>query len=84
MRDDDSPTEWDLAEGLDPHGPSADDLDRFGDEMIRCAACGSEVYDQSEVCPICGGFVHVQKKTPAWAILVVLLMVTMLVLFFVL
>ncbi len=84
MRDPDDPTDWDLAEGLDPDGPSADDLDRFGDEMVRCAACGRAVYDQSSVCPICGGFVHEQAKTPAWTIAIVLLMVALLVIFWVL
>ncbi len=84
MRDPHEPTDWDLAEGLDPNGPSADDLDRFGDEMTTCASCGRDVYDQSEICPICGGFVHEQTKTPAWAIAIVLLMVGLLVFFFVL
>ena len=46
--------DWDLVEGLDPEGPSAADLDRFGDELVTCVHCGSRIYDQSELCPRCG------------------------------
>lgn len=77
-------TDWDLAEGLDPDGPSADDLHRFGDEMTRCAACGREVYDQAEVCAHCGGFVHVRPKTPWWTILLCVALAAVLVFFWVL
>lgn len=57
--------EWD--EGLDPEGPSAEDLDRFGDEFVRCGSCGREVYDQAEVCPRCGGPVAGPgRATPGW------------------
>ncbi len=41
-------------EGLDPDGPSAADLERFGDEAKTCPECGIEVYDQIELCPHCG------------------------------
>lgn len=44
---------WD-EEGLDPEGPSAEDLDRFGDEFIACPHCGRQTYDQVELCPYCG------------------------------
>lgn len=61
--------DWDIGEGLDPEGPSAADLDRFGDELIACASCGREVYDQAEVCPYCAGFVHkTSKPTPLWVV----------------
>ena len=46
--------DWDLAEGLDPEGPSATDLDQFGDELISCPHCKRSIYDQSEICPHCG------------------------------
>ena len=45
---------WSLDEGLDPEGPSAEDLERFGDEMRRCPSCGEDVYDQAELCTNCG------------------------------
>ena len=65
-------TDWDLAEGLDPEGPSADDLDRFGDEIIACASCGRDVYDQAEVCPYCGGFVHKTRRAASpWMMIAV-------------
>ncbi len=50
-RNDDS---WD--EGLDPDGPSAEDLERFGDEFKTCSACGSQAWDQAEQCPACGAY----------------------------
>lgn len=78
-------TDWDITEGLDPEGPSGDDLDRFGDELVPCASCGRRVYDQAEVCPICGGFVHkTLSKTPKWAFLVALVLIAVMVLFWVL
>lgn len=72
-------TDWNIAEGLDPDGPSAADLDRFGDEMIECRHCGSKIYDQSEICPRCG---HAQeaaeKKLPLWTIGIAILMIGLL------
>jgi len=44
----------DIGEGLDPEGPSAEDLDRFGDEFKTCPACKKRIYDQVEICPHCG------------------------------
>ncbi|MEZ6242493.1 MAG: hypothetical protein R3B57_05560 [Phycisphaerales bacterium] len=46
--------EHELGEGLDPDGPSAEDLDRFGDETVTCPHCGAEVWDQHERCNACG------------------------------
>ena len=43
----------DLAEGLDPDGPSAEDLDRFGGETVTCPHCGAEVWDQHTRCHVC-------------------------------
>lgn len=48
-----APHDWEH-EGLDPDGPSAADLDRFGAETVACAACGAEVWDQSDACHACG------------------------------
>lgn len=38
-------------------GPSADDLDRFSDELAFCPDCGSRIWDQAEICPVCGSLV---------------------------
>lgn len=77
--------DWDITEGLHPEGPSADDLDRFGDELVACASCGREVYDQAELCPVCGGPVHApESRAPRWAIGAALLLVVVIVLFWVL
>jgi len=40
-------------DGLDPDGPSAADLDRFGGEHAACWNCGAEYYDQLDHCPHC-------------------------------
>lgn len=44
----------DLDSGLDPEGPSAADLERFGGEFITCPNCGHEAYDQADTCDRCG------------------------------
>ena len=36
---------------LDPAGPSAEDLDRFGGDTVACPRCAYEVYDEATVCP---------------------------------
>ncbi|GIK19743.1 MAG: hypothetical protein DYG93_09015 [Leptolyngbya sp. PLA2] len=76
----------DLDEGLDPEGPSAADLDRFGSEFVVCPECGFDVYDQAEVCPRCGRALTTLggKGTPAWVIVVVALVLTGLAAVFVL
>lgn len=68
-------TDWDIAEGLDPDGPSAADLDRFGDEMVTCPSCGKQIYDQSEMCPHCGHAMETPaKRIPLWTILLTILL----------
>ncbi len=62
--------DWDLSEGLDPEGPSAHDLDRFGSELRTCPNCKSTIYDQAEMCPECGWYLgEVEKTVSLWAIL---------------
>jgi hypothetical protein len=69
----DSESDWDLGEGLDPEGPSGADLDRFGDELMRCRACGEAMYDQASVCPNCGEIVEEgEKAMSVWVILGIL------------
>jgi len=68
-----SDSDWDLGEGLDPEGPSGSDLDRFGDELMRCRRCGSQMYDQATACPHCGEYVVEGERTlSVWMILGVL------------
>ncbi|MEM9372118.1 MAG: zinc ribbon domain-containing protein [Planctomycetota bacterium] len=70
------PSDWDIAEGLDPEGPSAEDLDRFGDELIPCPHCGRQLYDQVELCPHCGmALERPPARVPAWTIAVVVVMI---------
>ncbi len=60
---------WDLSEGLDPEGPSAQDLDRFGSEMDTCPHCGASIYDQAEMCPRCGWYLGEEARTmPLWVV----------------
>jgi len=80
--DDDS---LDLGDGLDPEGPSADDLDRFGAEFKPCPSCRSDVYDQAEFCHVCGhvfGGEDERTGPPAWAIGVAVLVLIAFVLIF--
>lgn len=75
-------TDWDIAEGLDPEGPSAADLDRFGDEMIPCPNCGARIYDQSEMCPRCGHLLEApEKRLPLWTIGITILVIGLLLVF---
>ncbi|TVQ62062.1 MAG: hypothetical protein EA378_06250 [Phycisphaerales bacterium] len=69
---DDGPS---LDEGLDPEGPSAADLERFGDEYVTCPNCGSSVYDQAEACARCGHMLMSGKarQTSIWTWLIVAL-----------
>ncbi len=72
----------DIGEGLDPDGPSAEDLDRFGDEFITCPNCHKSVYDQTEMCPYCGhGVSDPVSRAPIWTIVVVLALIAVFVLF---
>ncbi|MCL4741167.1 MAG: zinc-ribbon domain-containing protein [Phycisphaerales bacterium] len=78
--------EPELDEGLDPEGPSAADLDRFGGEFVVCPECGFEVYDQAEVCPRCGRALTTLGggRASRWVIVVVVVVLAVFVLAFVL
>jgi RNA polymerase subunit RPABC4/transcription elongation factor Spt4 len=77
----DDPSDWDLSEGLDPEGPSAADLDRFGDELSVCPSCKKALYDQSPLCPHCGHLMEEPSRTLSlWVVLVVVLMTALLLL----
>ena len=54
-------------DGLDPEGPSAADLDRFGDEQVACWNCGADYYDQLDACPHCNAAVRRPGSSmPTW------------------
>lgn len=75
----------DFDEGLDPEGPSAEDLDRFGDEMITCRECGHRYYDQAEICPACGlPAGHEPAGPPVWALITAVVVIAVLIAFWVL
>lgn len=66
----------DISEGLDDEGPSAEDLDRFGDEFVSCPNCGKAIYDQSEICPYCGNAVTAEESgSKLWVVVVAALVV---------
>ena len=80
--------DYELSEGLDPEGPSAEDLDRFGDETRACPHCGSDAWDQAKLCHVCGEELDDKPSDgsppmPMWAwitLFIVLLMLLMWVL----
>ncbi|USO00036.1 MAG: zinc-ribbon domain-containing protein [Phycisphaeraceae bacterium] len=78
---DDAP---DSEDDLHPEGPSAADLERFGDEFRTCPECGSQVYDQAPLCPECGHAFEERTKAPLWLILTVVVVLAAFALVFVL
>lgn len=47
-------------ERLMDEGPSAEDLEQFGDdgdETVACPNCGARVYDDCDKCPKCGQWI---------------------------
>lgn len=77
------PREPDFDEGLHPEGPSASDLDRFGDEFTRCPACKRRFYDQSDICPHCGHALgDAPAGVPVWAIVTAVVIVVAIVWFY--
>ena len=79
----DDPSDFATDEELDPEGPSRADIERFGDEVRRCPSCETEVYDDTELCPVCGHlFEDRDSKTPLWVLIVaVVALLAMLALF---
>ncbi|MEM7622055.1 MAG: hypothetical protein AAF235_02510 [Planctomycetota bacterium] len=69
------------SDGLDPEGPSPDDLERFGDELDACPSCGRDIYDQVEMCPFCGSAIErtPSKSAPAVVVIAIVLVVMLAV-----
>jgi uncharacterized protein (DUF983 family) len=60
-------------------GPSEADLDKFSDVTQKCPECGTELYDDVELCWNCGhALLSRPEKSPAS--MIVVLVVVMLVL----
>jgi len=55
---------------LDDEGPSAADLDRFGDATVTCRSCGRVLYDDTDTCPACLEPTSRASRPPAWLLIV--------------
>lgn len=79
---DDYPDDYET-EGLDPEGPSEDDLERFGEEFRPCPECGADVYDQVPLCPKCGhAFDDKAIGLPLWMVATACIIVVAMILIF--
>lgn len=75
----------DYDDNLDPDGPSAADIARFDRDGSDCPSCGSEVFDDATVCPICGELLaDGGATTKPWAAIVAGLILLAFVLIYVL
>lgn len=72
-----------LGEGLDPDGPSAEDLDRFGGEMVTCPHCGAQAPDSAAYCHKCGERLDERppgaRSMPMWAWITLFLVIMMVI-----
>lgn len=70
--------------GADDVDDALTDDDVEETDVRPCAACGADVYEESDVCPVCGEFIiHEQCRSamqPGWRVLLILLMIIGLVL----
>ena len=48
---DDDESDWDDEDDLE-------DLDDDGGETIPCPDCGADVYEEADVCPVCGCYLY--------------------------
>ena len=57
--------------------PSEEDVERFGDVTFKCPECGTELYDDVELCWNCGhaigARVHAGEGIPRWVMIVAVL-----------
>ncbi len=66
-------------------GPSEADIERFSGETRSCPACGSEVYDESDLCHTCGhAFTSTDGRLRIWHGLIAVGMIALIVVIFVL
>lgn len=75
---------FDGGEALDPDGPSEADLERFGDAVRTCPACGNDVYEDAALCHVCGeALENTPASTPPWALVVACVLVVLFLLWFI-
>ena len=80
-------TDWD-DDDPDDEGPSSVDLDELGDDgpsqTVGCPACGAEIYEDADRCPVCGQYVTRGRGVWAgkswWWVLIGLIVLAMLIL----
>lgn len=85
-QNDDQVDDWiDELDDLDPEGPSAADLERFGDEFVTCPVCGRAAYDQADQCHHCGAWLHAgpTQGVPAWVFVTVIAVLIAITLFWI-
>lgn len=59
-------------------GPTAADIERFGDVTQTCPECGKEVFDDTDICYHCGHAIRkdpASARTPRWVIVVIIIIV---------
>ncbi len=69
---------------MDPDGPSAADLAKFGEVTVKCPECGTELFDDVAVCWKCGRAQGAgtpdESKTPVWFIVIAVVLIGLFVL----
>jgi hypothetical protein len=59
--------------------PSEEDLERFGDVTQTCPQCGTELYDDVDLCWNCGHALMSRPARPPAALIVVLIVVLLVI-----
>ncbi|MFO0830311.1 MAG: hypothetical protein U0637_00575 [Phycisphaerales bacterium] len=60
----------------DENDPREEDLDQFSGVTRTCPECGSEVYDEAELCWKCGhAFSGDAKPLPRWVVVVAVVVI---------
>ena len=60
--------------------PSDEDLERFGGATRSCPECGTELYDDAEICWKCGHHLSGKEKGPrTWVLVVAVVLVLVIV-----
>lgn len=73
------------AQGEVDEGPSAEDVERFGGVTHACPSCGTEVYDDVDLCWKCGASMRRRSGgPPGWVLVTALMLVVVIVLVWVL
>jgi uncharacterized protein (DUF983 family) len=66
-------------EDEDPDGPSREDVERFSDVTVKCPECGTQLFDDVEMCWKCGRALRAntpdETKVPVWVIATVVLII---------